>query len=441
MRTVSDCHDKIGTSFDRVSGAACKRISGDVGELIMERNRITNEQDGLCRGGACGGSWHPQPRSSKDPNACNSGSETLASHIIHTGTDGQLRRHRKYSGSPEAIAEIFDQRIPLLTKNWQCKRILIYAPGALSDEHTTEQRLRSLIEAFLAHRIYPLIFDWQTDLIRNIEEHLRGVRRLNTSAADESKDAMLEPIAKGKARLAWIDIKENALAATDSPTGGARIAARRLRSLCAGKNRNTELHFVAHGAGSIFHALLLQLVATKGTIQNGPLMGQRGYGIPVHSVTLWAPACTVELFKQTYLPLVLNGQIRRLAVFTLDEDSEQADRCSPHYSKSLLSLISNALEGRVGLPWEALLAGHEEALLGMEKFLRADEILSRLLHPFLNSDMDWIISPNNCAIGSKSGAKSEHHADFESDRATLLATVARILRVDGLKVSEGAVDI
>ncbi len=80
------------------------------------------------------------------------------------------------------------------------------------------------------------------------------------------------------------EMKENALAASVAK-GAAQLVAEQLAKL-AQANPGLEIHVVGHSAGSILHAPLLQMLT-------GPLK------LKVRTCTLWAPACTVELFKKS----------------------------------------------------------------------------------------------------------------------------------------------
>jgi hypothetical protein len=60
----------------------------------------------------------------------------------------------------------------------------------------------------------------------------------------------------------------------------------------------------------------------------------------------------------------------------------------------------------------------------MEKFVRADAELSAL---FKNDKADWVRSPNTAVDGSPIHSTARHHGDFDDDKPTVLATLARIL--------------
>jgi hypothetical protein len=135
---------------------------------------------------------------------------------------------------------------------------------------------------------------------------------------------------------------------------------------------------------------------------------------------LWAPACTIELFKQAYLPAIQDGTIKRFALFTLTDDAEQDDNCANIYHKSLLYLVSNAFEAKARIP----LFREGEPLLGMQKFVRQDKQLSAL---FKKSTSNWILAPNTEPEDSEDASTATHHGDFDDDGPTVKATLARIL--------------
>lgn len=351
----------------------------------------------------------------------------LRPHIISLGNDGVLRDSGIYSNSPADAAAIFSHEIPRLTQGWQQKRILLYAHGGLVSESTATQRLADYRPALLQANTYPVSFIWHTDFwttITNIlTEAVRGRRPEGALSATldfllDRLDDTLEVLIGGVGAMLWNEMKENAILATKSRRGGARLALKQLAALLA-NDPTIELHIAGHSAGSIFHAPIVQLLATNGTIADGPMQGEQGYGLKIATCTLWAPACTIDLFKQTYLPAIQSGGIGRFALFTLTDGAEQNDHCANIYHKSLLYLVANAFEGRSPTP----LARTGRPLLGMEKYVSADPDLKRL---FESNAADWIRSPNQMPPFSRNHATAEHHGDFDDDLATVRATLARI---------------
>jgi hypothetical protein len=361
----------------------------------------------------------------------------LRPHVISIGNDGKLRTEGTYGTSAADVEEIVKKDFPRLTKNWPRKRILLYAHGGLVDEGSSVQRVADYRTAMLDAQVYPLAFIWKTDFWTTVTNILKDAltRRRPEGILDAAKDFMLdrlddllEPLARtlgGKA--AWDEMKENALYATVSDDGGARFALEQLAAVVK-NDPSVEIHVAGHSAGSIFHAPLIQLLASSGKIASGPLKGKKGLGLKVASCTLWAPACTIDLFKQTYVPLATKGQIERFGLFTLTDEAEKDDHCANTYHKSLLYLVSNAFENQARIP----LIRDGEPILGMEKFIRTDAALSNL---FKSPSAHWILTPNSGPENSKDASRASCHGDFDDDKYTLRATLARILEKTQVKAN------
>jgi len=352
----------------------------------------------------------------------------LRPHIVSIGNNGKLKPGGNYGTTETELNQIFEQDIPKAMAKWKKKRILLYAHGGLVGEKTAVQRLADLRPALLDSEIYPLSFIWHTDAWTTVTNILQDAirRRRPEGPLDGAKDFMLdrlddalEPVARMLAgKTAWDEMKENGLAACQ-PKGGARLALDRLASLMK-KDKSIEVHIVGHSAGSIFHASLVQLLTSKGEISSGSLNGETGYGLKVSSCTLWAPACTIELFKHAYLPAIEDKTVEQFALYLLSNKAELDDDCAGIYRKSLLYLVSNALEERPRIP------GFRDGvpLLGMEKFVNADPELRDL---FTRENAQLVISPNNEAEGLIGSSGARRHGDFDDDRQTVRATLAYML--------------
>lgn len=356
----------------------------------------------------------------------------LRPHVISIKNDGQLDEHGDIGTSVDMVREILHGDFVRITSGWKKKRLVLYAHGGLVGEKAALQRVSEYREAMLDAQCYPLAFIWKSDYWTILKDMLEDAtkRRRPEGFLDSAKDFMLdrlddalEPIARlltGKAE--WDEMKENALLATTSATGGARIVADEIARLMR-ENEDVELHIVGHSAGSILHAALVQYLTGQGVINGGP-MGPakiKGLGLKVDTCTLWAPACTTRLFKDSYLPAINQGQIDRFALFTLTDKAERDDNCANIYHKSLLYLVSNAFEDRVKIP---MIRPDGEPILGMQKFVDDDDEINSL---FKRKKADWILSPNTSPVGSTKGSQSMHHGDFDDDEATVKATLARVL--------------
>jgi hypothetical protein len=354
--------------------------------------------------------------------------EELRPHIISTGNDGELREQGMFGTTPESLREIFDHYIPTITNGWRTKRILLIAHGGLVSEQSAVQRVAELRKPLLDKQVYPLAFVWKTDYWTTLQNILRDAlaRRTTGGVLDSAKDFMLdraddllEPVARlltGKA--VWTEMKENAEAATTKARGGGRQTIALLADFVT-KNPRAEIHIVGHSAGSIFHGPIVQLLTTNGKIAGGPLKDVDGYGLKIETVTLLAPACTMDFFKQYYVGALQSNSIGSFNLFTLTDKAEQDDNCANIYNKSLLYLVSNAFERRFRIP---ILHPDGEPILGMEKFIRKDKAVCNLIM----RKGGWILAPNTATI-VKDKSNARHHGDFDNEADTLQATLARIL--------------
>lgn len=353
----------------------------------------------------------------------------LRPHVVSLGNDGRLRDSGPFGTSEQEVQEILRRDLPRITKTWKKKRVLLYAHGGLVSEASAVQRLADYRAAMLEAEVYPLSFIWKTDywttLTNMLQDALR--RRRSEGFLDAAKDFMLdrlddalEPIARAlTGKAAWDEMKENAARATTRDDGGARLVAEELAKLAA--DPKVELHVVGHSAGSIFHAPLVQLLATQGTVGGGLAKGRKGHGLKLASTTLWAPACTTAVFRECYLPLIQGGRLGRFALFTLTDSAERDDHCARIYNKSLLYLVSHAFEDKARIP---LIRPSGTPILGLEKAVQDDAAISAL---FQDGGHDWIRTPNTADLGDPGASRAAHHGDFDDDQHTVRATLARIL--------------
>ena len=341
----------------------------------------------------------------------------LRRHIVSIGNDGLLSPGGTFGTNREDVEEIFGKDFPALTQGWKKKRILLYAHGGLVDEGAAVQRLAEYRPQLLKAEIYPVSFIWHSDFLTSVTNILQDAlrRRKSEGFLDDSKDFMLdrlddalEPVARLAGKPIWSEMKQNALDASAGDAGGARIVLDLLNKL----PKDVEIHIVGHSAGAIFHAPVIETLVR---------MGRK-----IKSCTLWAPACSTKLFKQSYLPSIEDGSIERFALFTLNDKAEQDDNCARIYNKSLLYLVSNAFEKEPHIP----LFRDGEPLLGMERSIMAD---SRLKDLFGSNKADWVRSPNDQKGAPRNYSTARHHGDFDDDQATVRATLARMLGAEQVK--------
>jgi len=336
----------------------------------------------------------------------------LRPHIISLGNNGLLRTEGTYGTSADDVKEIFHQ---VAAQAKQRQNLLLYAHGGLVAEDAAIQKVADLRAPLLDAGVYPISLIWKTDFWTTLKNILSDAiaKRRPEGFLDSSKDFMLdrlddalEPLARvigGKSE--WDEMKENAVAASEQG-GGLALVADLLAELVQ-QFPALRIHLVAHSAGSILFGGFVSRLAQ--------LQPKR---VDVETCTLWAPACTMELYKNQYLPSIKSGHIRGFSVFTLTDKAERDDNCANIYHKSLLYLVSNAFERGLGQP-PFLQEREGEPLLGMAKFI------NRL--PASQRTWDWVLSPNASSAASLEASTSKSHGGFDDDPATLASTLGRIV--------------
>lgn len=237
------------------------------------------------------------------------------------------------------------------------RRVAIYAHGGLNSEQASVDRIRVMAPYFLANGIYPVFISWKTgwaetlgDLIADKLKHIApwatGIAdvfgKLRDKAA-EVADRTIEALAADVGvKLQWVQMKQNALAGAgpEMPLRGLCALAQSLGRLQ--RDAPIELHLVGHSAGAIVHGHLLRL------------LGEQGLG--VRTCSLYAPACSIEFASLTYRAAVEHELLARgdLHIHLMSDARELGDDVGKVYNKSLLYLVSRALE-----------TAHKTPLLGM----------------------------------------------------------------------------
>ena len=366
-------------------------------------------------------------------------------HVISIGENGKLKKTGTYATSEEDVRHIVEEDIKNEINAWPKKRLLLYAPGGLTSEASAIQRTADYRGPLLKNEIYPLVFSWNSDYWSTLQNILQDALRGRTSGSfiDAAKDFMLdrlddalEPIARAlSGKLAWEKMKENATNATTLAEGGLRHTATSINQLCDDVP-GIELHLTGHSAGSIVLASLAQLLSTKGTIGDGPLKGVVGYGRKIKTCTLWAPACTVSLFVDTFVEALESGQIEKLKIFLLSDPVEQADNCNKIYNKSLLYLVAHAFENpardyfqhRFGTPLLGMARSFHFTARELEFLTPQDKAAVLKLQSLTAAGrIEVIQSPNSAAPATMAASTSQHHGDFDDDPATFQSLLDTIL--------------
>jgi len=332
-------------------------------------------------------------------------------YVIDVANNGELSDTGDYWTTEDDLSRLFMDTIPKRTRNWSRRRVMLFIHGGLNGEKDAAKRIIAYRDVCLSNEIYPLHIMWESDWLstaRNILEDrfTDADTRAGGTFLDhlrEARDRVFELTLARPAGKLWAEMKENARLASERSTGAMRLivkyASQAKLAMSAQDQQEWELHVVAHSAGAIFAAHAI-----------APLTGLQ---IPWRSLQLMAPAMRIDLFKEKMRRHIQKGECPRPTLYILSDVGELDDDVGP-YGKSLLYLVSNALEGAREVP-----------LLGMQKYLEADSGVASLL----GKDIDGL--PGIVVLGAPGPvgaiAQSDTHGGFDNDPNTMNSILRRIL--------------
>jgi len=270
---------------------------------------------------------------------------TAYAHSIVMGNDGRVRRYL----TEDEVSRTLLHQASVLPDTWfraqagKRKRLVIYAHGGLNSEEAAIKRARAMGRFFEGNGCYPLFLVWKTGLLESIGNIIQDAFRKQPSTSagigewiTDRTDLLVEKsIGRPLARPVWSEMKENAELAFNTTRGGDLLITA-LQKLVATWGDDLEIHLVGHSAGSIILGHMLDSVVKRGLSQH------------ITSIQLWAPACTVQFANQHYAPH--DDLMKKLSVQVLTDKNERDDNVVSIYRKSLLYLVSNALETDLRTP-------------------------------------------------------------------------------------------
>jgi hypothetical protein len=183
-----------------------------------------------------------------------------------------------------------------------------------------------------------------------------------------------------------------------------------------------ELHLVCHSAGSFVHGHLLTL-CQAGTV-------------PVSSVTLYAPACSLDFTARHYQSRVDDRFIGadRFWLHLLSDVTEREDAVGP-YGKSLLYLVSRGFEELRKTPLAGL-----QRLLNRSANQHDDDVWTPADWPQVQAWRTWVAALPRQADGalaceivsdlihvSATRTEAPTHGGFDNDIRVLSRTINRVL--------------
>lgn len=334
----------------------------------------------------------------------------LRPHVVNL-QDGRLatRTSRapktvdEYRSTEADVREIFRTHLPAFIEEHRPGPVpvVLWAHGGLVDKDAGFAIAEQQVEWWKRNGVYPIHFVWETGIWSAVGDSLKrwatGGRR---GWLDDARDNFIEVAARllGGPGI-WNDMKVDAAAAS-AADGGARLLAEELGRFIAANRNAISVHAAGHSAGSIFHSHFLPVALAAGVPR-------------FETVSFLAPAVRIDTFTEKVLAHARDGAIERLAVFDMDDETEQADTCVGLYGKSLLYLVSRSFEPAKDTP-----------LLGLEKDIARSRAVAAFLTRPPSPDGELVLAPRD--RGPRTGSGSRSHGGFDNDIATMDSVLRRV---------------
>lgn len=284
--------------------------------------------------------------------------------------------------------------------------LVFWAHGGVVSERAGLNIAANQVPWWLDNGAYPLHFVWETGFVETLKQ-LVGWRGGGDRAASVPASGgfghgpELQSSAGGWGL--WSAVKESAALAS-RPGGGARYVGERLAQFCADNQGRVSLHAAGHSAGAIFHSHFIPTARAAGTPS-------------FRTLQLLAPALRVDGFRSQLLPMV-DTDINKITVYTMNMQAENDDNCFQIYRKSLLYMVSQIFEPEDDAP-----------ILGLEQSIRNDpELLVAFgLTPGVPGRVEVVWSPTEPGARPECRSSATSHGGFDNDADTMNSVARRIL--------------
>jgi hypothetical protein len=328
----------------------------------------------------------------------------LSPYVVNTGNRGELSPAGEFHTTYQDLEELANQLIPAKRAEWNIAPgtsidVAIYAHGGLVDEQGAGESAQEWVKLFTDANVFPIYLIWESDLLSmlndRVQDELRNRGQVPTGGLvtmlDDAWSDRVEGIVRAVGKSVWQDMKDKGRLITYNTAG--RGGGMQLMELLAPQRETIRLHPVGHSAGAIVHACLADWLVTQGW--------------KIASASFLAPAATIALFDSRIQPHLQSGKLGRYAQFHLEDALERAEggamRLVLGYKRSLLYLISNALEEQAHVP-----------VLGMAKFFDAAVVPRNLPH------LQYRVAPSSPATGAT------RHGNVDDDARTQASVLAHI---------------
>ena len=328
----------------------------------------------------------------------------LSPYVVNTGRNGELSPAGEFHTTYQDLEELAGHLLPAKRAEWNIPPgapidVAIYAHGGLVDEQGAGESAREWVKLFTDAQVFPIYLIWESDLLSVLNDRVQNELKKRgeiptgglVTMLDDAWSDRVEGIVRRVGKRVWQDMKDKGRLITYNTAG--RGGGMQLMELLAPQRDTIRLHLVGHSAGAIVHAYLADWLITQGWT--------------IASASFLAPAATVELFDSRIQPHLQSGKLGRYAQFHLQDALERTEggamRLVLGYRRSLLYLVSNALEERAHVP-----------VLGMAKFFDAAVVPRNLPH------LQHRVAPSSLATGATK------HGNVDDDARTQASVLAHI---------------
>jgi len=318
----------------------------------------------------------------------------IEGHFVHFD-DGHFMEHGNYWSTLDDVKRTAD--LIASRPNDRYGHLMIYAHGGLNPPVASARRVQALKDGFKRNGIYPFHIMYDTGLAEELQDVIRralGFAQERAGAFTDWTDGIIEDVARKPVTPIWEEMKRDAKLPFDRNGDGAHAIAAFAEALVKTKK---QIHLVGHSTGGVLLGYLLAA------------LDRLGHADLVASCSLLAPACTVKFYKDHYEPRLGKGggnktvvRLPKLTIYNLSEKLEKDDTVATAYRKSLLFLVSRALE-----------RARDKPLLGMQ--LHSKDLAARAGLEFVYSD------------GRTGPSRSRSHGGFDNDENTMNDILKTIL--------------
>lgn len=350
--------------------------------------------------------WDQRPGAAGADGLSAAHLEELRPYVVNL-TLGEFSGDGIMQTTKQDVDAIFDVHLPSFLDRARADGVsdpvplVFWAHGGVVSERAGLTIAANQVPWWLANGAYPLHFVWETGFVETVKQ-LFGLRRGREPAAGPAEgvpELQSGPVGWGL----WAAVKQSAALAS-APGGGARYVGERLAQFCAENRGRVSMHAAGHSAGAIFHSHFIPTA--------------RELGVPSFaSLQLLAPALRVDGFRSQLLPMV-DRDINKITVYTMNMQAENADNCFQIYRKSLLYMVSQIFEPEDDAP-----------ILGLEQSIRNDPELTVAfgLTPGVPGCVEVVWSPTESDAHPDCRSRATSHGGFDNDTDTMNSVARRIL--------------